>query len=116
MSTPPLDLDEIQRLVTLVCTPLKYHDSLSISEFMEAREQLQEAMPGLLARIAERDALAAQVREVRYILRRFLADPHGCSLCDYGIPRNVTKGHQPDCVYEVARAALTSAAEPQTDG
>lgn len=51
------------------------------------------------------------------ILRRILAEPYGCSLCDSGVPRNPEKGHQPDCPYSAAREAVESAdrnAAPET--
>ena len=43
---------------------------------------------------------------IKDALRGILAEPHGCSLCDYGIPRNPDKGHQPDCPYQLAKQAL----------
>lgn len=46
-------------------------------------------------------------------LQGILAEPYGCSLCDSGKLRNPGKGHQPDCPYEVAHAAIAKArAEP----
>jgi hypothetical protein len=42
-------------------------------------------------------------------LQGILAEPYGCTLCDSGKPRNPEKGHQPDCPYEAARAALVPA-------
>ena len=51
--------------------------------------------------VASPDLLAA--------LRGVLAEPYGCTLCDSGKPRNAAKGHQPDCPYEAARAAIAKA-------
>lgn len=54
------------------------------------------------------EELEWQKWEVRYraALIGLLSNPHGCSLCDSGKPRNTAKGHQPNCPYEVARACL----------
>lgn len=41
-----------------------------------------------------------------------LDEPYGCTLCDAGRPRNPEKGHQPDCAYEAARAALAAVKVP----
>ncbi len=53
-------------------------------------------------------AIAARERILLTALRGLLAEPYGCSLCDSGKPRNPAKGHQPDCPYEIARAAIES--------
>lgn len=48
-------------------------------------------------------------KELVSALQALLAEPYGCSLCDSGKPCNPAKGHQPDCPYEQARAALMKA-------
>lgn len=45
------------------------------------------------------------VAALREALAAVLAEPYGCTLCDSGKPRT-DKGHQPDCSYDQARAAL----------
>ena len=35
-----------------------------------------------------------------------LTEPYGCPMCDSGTLRKGTKGHWPDCPYEIARATL----------
>lgn len=47
-------------------------------------------------------------QELEAALRGLLAEPYGCSLCNSGVSRNPTKGHQPDCPYEIARAVLAA--------
>jgi hypothetical protein len=51
-------------------------------------------------------ALIASAPELLDALQGVLAEPYGCSLCDSGTPRDPAKGHQPDCPYEIARAAI----------
>jgi hypothetical protein len=53
--------------------------------------------------------LAAAAPDLLAALQGILAEPYGCTLCDSGTPRNPVKGHQPDCPYEIARAALAKA-------
>jgi hypothetical protein len=53
--------------------------------------------------------LIAAAPEMLAALRAILAEPYGCSLCDSGKPRNPSKGHQADCPFEAARAAITRA-------
>lgn len=52
--------------------------------------------------------LAQQNRadKLQGILEGLLADPYGCTHCDSGKARNEAKGHQPDCLFEAARAAV----------
>ena len=57
----------------------------------------------------KRAALLAAAPELLAALEALLTDPYGCSLCDSGKARNPAKGHQPDCPYEQARAALIKA-------
>ena len=45
-------------------------------------------------------------KQLEDALRGLLAEPYGCTLCDCGKPRNVAKGHQPDCPYEIANKLL----------
>lgn len=47
-----------------------------------------------------------ELHELTNAVKRILAEPYGCSLCDSGVPRNLEKGHQPDCPYELARLAI----------
>jgi hypothetical protein len=40
-------------------------------------------------------------------VKGLLDEPYGCSLCDSGVPRLSTKGHQPDCPFLIARAVIS---------
>ena len=51
-------------------------------------------------------AVQRERNELIVALSNILANPDGCSLCDSGRVRNEAKGHQPDCVYQVARDLL----------
>lgn len=42
----------------------------------------------------------------RNAIKKILANPQGCPMCDAGVLRNPDKKHWPDCPYEIARAAL----------
>jgi hypothetical protein len=46
------------------------------------------------------------LQEAREAISALMLNPHGCSLCDSGVPRNNFKGHQPDCPYTQASATL----------
>jgi predicted nucleic acid-binding protein len=70
----------------------------TIEETRELVATLREAADLL----AECDRLSRAVEALKALLK----EPHGCSLCDSWNPRNPAKGHQPDCPYELARAAI----------
>jgi hypothetical protein len=57
------------------------------------------------ARVSYASCLQA-LQEAKEAFGKIFAEPYGCTLCDSGVPRNKEKGHQPDCPFEVARAAL----------
>lgn len=65
------------------------------------RDEVMEDASAALQAVGFDDLLAA--------LKGIIAEPYGCSLCDSGKPRNKSKGHQPDCPFEMARAALVKA-------
>jgi len=46
------------------------------------------------------------VKQLIEAAQAVLAEPYGCTLCDSGKPRNLAKGHQPDCGFDRLRAAL----------
>jgi hypothetical protein len=77
---------------------------IRLSDFVDTRSQ-EEAQANALLFAASKELLSA--------LQGILAEPYGCSLCDSGKPRNPGKGHQPDCSYEVARAAIAKARSDQ---
>jgi hypothetical protein len=53
--------------------------------------------------------LIAAAPELLAALEGLILEPYGCTLCDSGEARNPEKGHQPDCPYEAARAAVAKA-------
>lgn len=57
----------------------------------------------------EREALRLALMQARGALSSLMLEPHGCSLCDSGVPRNNFKGHQPDCPYVRAVEAMDAA-------
>lgn len=82
----------------------------------QLRKAQAEAATSLLLEV-QQECIAQRKRADRAYaaLRAILAEPHGCSLCDSGVPRNPAKGHQPDCPYEMARAVLAEAGEGNTN-
>lgn len=58
------------------------------------------------------DELRKEIGRLRVALLRVLVEPHGCSLCDSGTPRNPDKGHQPDCPFESAWTMISEGEPP----
>lgn len=57
----------------------------------------------------ELERLLGALMKARGALSNLMLEPHGCSLCDSGVPRNNAKGHQPDCPYVRAVEAMDAA-------
>lgn len=105
--TPPLDIAELR--ATALESKKRAEGS---SDDCLCHLEIAGLANDVLALLDRLEQAQAEQERLRELLHHFLADPHGCSLCDYGIPRSPAKGHQQGCVYEVARAAL-AAQEPQ---
>lgn len=73
-------------------------ERLADSEGTRAVEYLRRARKAEAALAATRGALS-----------NLLLEPYGCQLCDSGVPRDNSKGHQPECPYVRAVEAMDAA-------
>lgn len=61
------------------------------------------------AALGTEESTLSALAKARGALSNMMLEPHGCSLCDSGVPRNNAKGHQPDCPYVRAVEAMDAA-------
>lgn len=53
--------------------------------------------------------------ELIEVIKRLLAEPYGCPMCDSGKLRNPEKQHWDDCPYLLAEKAISQDVTPQED-
>ena len=78
-------------------------------EVKDLRVQVRQADQRGDDALRERHAATDALLKARGALSNLMLEPHGCSLCDSGVPRNNFKGHQPDCPYVRAVEAMDAA-------